>query len=441
MSLEGVFWRPFWGLPARVGSIIDEMVIEMNESQIRTLDQVRAFLDGTLAVEFKPLGDDEARYRHIRDVLRRFCYGGLGRVDRGWVLRYLRVTGGFSRSQLTRLVARVVDGQALVKRYAAPAQAFARRYSDADIVLLAQIDRQFGTLSGPATVHLLRRALMVYEDARFERLATLSVSHLYNLRQTKRYTAQRVVHTKTLATAVNIGVRKAPAPEGRPGFIRIDSVHQGDLDGVKGVYHINAVDCLTQWQVVGCCERLGEAFVLPVLGAMFEQFPFQILGFHADNGSEYINKRVAAMLNKLHIELTKSRPRTSNDNALAETKNGAVVRKVFGYGHIAQEHATRINAFCRLHLNPLLNLHRPCLFATDVPDPKKPGRIRKVYRHEDVQTPLDKLTAVPAAATFLREGLSLQQLHERARAKTDLQAATEFNRARQALFSQFRQAA
>jgi len=417
------------------------MVIDMNEAQIRTLDQVRRFLDGTLGVQFTPLGDDAARYRHIAEVLQRFGYRRLKRRERGWVLRYLRATCGYSRAQLTRLVARAVQGRRLVKRYVVPAQAFARRYTEADILLLADVDRQFDTLSGPATTHLLRRALTVYGDARFERLAELSVSHLYNLRRTRRYATQRIVRTKTRATAVAIGTRKAPAPEGRPGFVRIDSVHQGDLDGTKGVYHINAVDCVTQWQVVASCERISEAFLLPVLAQMFAQFPFRILGFHADNGSEYINARVARLLDKLRIEFTKSRPRKSNDNALAETKNGAVVRKVFGYGHISQHHAARLNVFCRAHLNPLLNLHRPCLFATELPDPHKPGRTRKVYRHADVMTPLEKLARLPDAASFLREDASLPALQKQARGKTDLQAARELNQARQKLFTAIRRAA
>jgi len=413
----------------------------MNESQIRTLDQVRAFLAGTLAVEFKPLEEDAARYRYISEVLRRFGYHRLKRTERGWVLRYLRATCGFSRAQLTRLVARAIEGQTLAKRYVVPAQAFARRFTDADIVLLAKIDQQFGTLSGPATAHLLQRAFSVYGDARFERLAQISVSHLYNLRHSYRYCAQRVMRTQTHSTALPIGTRKAPAPDGRPGFIRIDSVHQGDLDRVKGLYHINAVDCVTQWQVVGSCQRLTRACMLPLLQQMFEQFPFHILGFHADNGFEFINLQVAKMLNELHIELTKSRPRNSNDNALAETKNGAVVRKTFGYEHIAQQHAELLNAFNRRHLNPLLNLHRPCLFATEVPDPYKPGRTRKVYRPIDVMTPLEKLLAVPQAASFLRQGVSLQSLQDQASAKTDLQAATELNRARTKLFATIRQAA
>jgi transposase InsO family protein len=261
------------------------------------------------------------------------------------------------------------------------------------------------------------------------------VGHLYNLRASAGYRAQRVMLTKTRPTqAVTIGVRKAPAPDGRAGFIRIDSVHQGDLDGTKGLYHINAVDCVTQWQVVASVATIAEVHLLPVIEQMLAQFPFEILGFHADNGSEYVNHRVAKLLDKLRVEFTRSRPRHSNDNGLAETKNGAVVRKTFGYAHIAQHHAARFNAFCREYLNPFLNFHRPCLFATEVADPKKPGRIKRVYRPRDAMTPLDKLASLSEAAQFLRVGITLAELQALARALTDVQAAEELNAARQALF-------
>ena len=140
------------------------------------------------------------------------------------------------------------------------------------------------------------------------------------------------------------------------------------------------------------------------------------------------------MLDKLKVEFTRSRPRRSNDNGLAETKNGAVVRKEFGYVHIPQRHAARFNTYCREYLNPFLNFHRPCLFSTDVPDPKKPGRIKKVYRPQDAMTPLDKLASLPDANTCLREGMTLEHLHKLATALTDVQAAEELNEARQALF-------
>lgn len=416
-------------------SIIEWMVIDMNEAQVRTVEQVRQVLAGTQALQFRAAVDDEGRYGWIDAVLRRLAYRQLRRGERGAVLAYLQRLSGYSRAQITRLVARWMSGKPLVKNYRAPEHAFARRYTAADVALLADVDRAMGTLSGPATRCVLRRQRDVFGDTRFERLGSISVAHLYNLRASAGYRQQRVVVTKTRGNkAAAIGVRRAPAPQARPGFIRIDSVHQGDLDGVKGLYHINAVDCVTQWQVVASVRTIAENHLLPVIEQMLAQFPFEIRGFHADNGSEYVNHRVAKMLDKLRIEFTRSRPRRSNDNALAETKNGAVVRKIFGYEHIAQRHAGRFNTFCVEFLNPFLNFHRPCLFATDLPDPKKPGRIKRVYLAKNAMTPLDKLASLPDAHTCLREGVTLQELYQRACALTDVQAAEELHEARAALF-------
>jgi transposase InsO family protein len=416
-------------------SIIEWMVIDMNEVQVRTVEQVRQVLAGTQALEFRAAEDDEGRYRWIEAVLWRLDYRVLGRADRGAVLAYVQRLSGYSRAQVTRLVSRWVAGRPLMKSYRAPRHAFARRYTTADIELLAEVDRAMGTLSGPATACVLRRQRDVFGDERFDRLGSISVAHLYNLRKAAGYRAQRVVLTKTRGDkSAAIGVRRAPAPDGRPGFVRIDSVHQGDHDGIKGVYHINAVDCVTQWEVVASVQTISEAHLLPVIEHMLEQFPFEILGFHADNGSEYVNHRVARLLDKLRIEFTRSRPRTSKDNALAETKNGAVVRKVFGYGHIPQRHASRFNTFCVEYLNPFLNFHRPCLFPAEVPDTKKPGRFKRVYRPRDVMTPLDKLASLPETQKYLREGITLEHLQELARALTDVQAAEELNEARATLF-------
>lgn len=411
------------------------MVIDMNETQVRTLEQVRQVLQGTEALRFERPEDNVGRYAWIESVLKRFGYRQLLRPERGVVLAYVQRLSGFSRAQVTRLVSRWVAGKPLVKQHRAPEHAFARRYTAVDVALLVEVDRAMGTLSGPATACVLRRQRDRFGDVRFERLGSISVAHLYNLRASAGYRAQRVMLSKTRPSpAVAIGVRKAPAPDGRPGFIRIDSVHQGDLDGTKGLYHINAVDCVTQWQVVATVATIAEAHLMPVIEQMLAQFPFEIRGFHADNGSEYVNHRVAKLLDKLRIEFTRSRPRHSNDNGLAETKNGAVVRKIFGYAHIAQHHASRFNTFCREYLNPFLNFHRPCLFATEVADPRKPGRTRRVYRPRDAMTPLDKLAGLSEAARFLRAGITLEELQALALALTDVQAAEELNEARQALF-------
>ena len=236
----------------------------------------------------------------------------------------------------------------------------------------------------------------------------------------------------TRATPISIGERRAPAPDGRPGFIRIDSVHQGDQDGVKGVYHINAVDCLTQWELVATCEKISEAYLLPVIKALLAEFPFGILGFHADNGSEYINHRVATLLDKLRVEFTKSRPRHSNDNGLAETKNGAVIRKQLGYGHIPQCFAAAVNAFCAEDLNPYLNFHRPCLFAEEISDHR--GKIRKRYPQRLVMTPFEKLATLTNVQRFLRRGITLASLRRQAASMADNDAAARLNEARSQLF-------
>ena len=170
---------------------------------------------------------------------------------------------------------------------------------------------------------------------------------------------------------MSIGERRRPEPNGRPGYLRADTVHQADLEGAKGVYHISAVDEVTQWQVVGATAQISEAYLLPVLEAMLAQFPFHILGFHSDNGSEFINYTVAKLLEKLRIEQTKSRPRHSNDNGLAETKNGAVVRKHMGYSLIAAPEGAAIEAFYQRYFNQYLNFHRPCAVATLVTNGRK----------------------------------------------------------------------
>ncbi len=167
---------------------------------------------------------------------------------------------------MTRLVRQYrKDGKLMKRQGMAPKHGFICRYTGADVALLAEMDTLHNTLSGPATKKLMGRALRVFGDARFERLAGISVSPLYNLRGGRAYQNQRRHWTKTNPTGVPIGQRRVPQPNGMPGYIRIDSVHQGDQDGVKGVYHINAVDCVTQMQFIATCEKISEAYLLPVI--------------------------------------------------------------------------------------------------------------------------------------------------------------------------------
>ena len=342
---------------------------------------------------------------------------------------------GLSRAQVTRLIARYrANGELQPAPYRR--HRFPQRYTRADIELLARVDEAHETLSGPATRRILEREYQDHGKPEYQRLASISVAHLYNLRHHQRYRERRLNYTKTRPTAVSIGERRRPDPQGHPGYLRVDTVHQGDRPGAKGVYHINAVDQVTQWEIVSATAHISEAWLEPVLAAMLRQFPFPIHGFHSDNGSEFINQAVARLLNKLLIEQTKSRPRHSNDNGLVETKNGAVIRKHMGYGYIHAEHAEPIQQFYSAHLNPYLNYHRPCAQADIQVDEK--GRQRRHYRR--YQTPLETLLALQPAPP-LRQGLTLAVLQRIAAAVSDTEAAQRMQQAKTKLFERLRQPA
>lgn len=145
---------------------------------------------------------------------------------------------GYSRAQVNRLIAQHRDSHSLRDQRGAPAVPFAKRYGAAALRCLIEIDRAHGTLSGPATRKLAERAVSVHGQTEFEALSSISVSHLYNLRKSAGYIKARVSFSQTAAprTPVAIGVRKRPDPQGRAGFLRIDSVlpwrsrgHEGDL--------------------------------------------------------------------------------------------------------------------------------------------------------------------------------------------------------------------
>jgi len=406
------------------------MVTYMNDKRIETLDDVRAFLAGTTQIEFSIEGK-AARYRWIEQTLRRWTYRSLGRDERGLVLRYLERVSGYSRQTITRLVAQYRRTGTLRRRQRTVA-GFQRYYTSEDARVLAELDELHGTPCGAAAKKLCERMYQVHRDGRYEALSHISVSHLYNLRKATGYQRQRRHFEKTRPTRSAIAQRRKPDPQGQPGYLRLDTVHQGDLDGIKGVYHINAVDEVTQFQCVFSVERISERFLIPVLTAILETFPFVIQGFHADNGSEYINRRVAALLNKLNIEFTKSRPRHSNDNALAESKNASVIRKHLGYHHIPGRWAAPLNDFHRQHFNPYINFHRPCLFP--VPHTDHKGKVKKRYPYEAMSTPYDKLKSLPQADTFLKPGVTFEQLDAIALALCDNAAAKQMNEAKRQLF-------
>ena len=390
-----------------------------------------AFLEGTQRVAFEVASDKDSRYQWIQRTLVKFRYKSLRKPDKGVLIQYLVKVSGYSRQQITRLVKQYRDTGRLVRRQRT-VKGFSRRFTDDDIRLLVTMDMRHNTPNGLTMKKLCERAYVVFDEQAYHRLASISVAHLYNLRKSTPYLRQRRHQEKTRSKTSHIGERRKPQPDGKPGYLRIDTVHQGDWDKQKGVYHINAVDEVIQMQMVLSLEKISERYLIPILKQLLADFPLVIQGFHSDNGSEYINKRVAELLEKLRIEFTKSRSRQTNDNALVESKNGHVVRKIFGHGHIPQRWASLINDFNRQHLNPYINYHRPCLFPVIITDSK--GKQRKRYPYQSLMTPYEKLKPLPDADQYLKPGITFEILDAIAYQQSDNEAADELQKARRQLF-------
>jgi transposase InsO family protein len=402
------------------------MQIRMEYPEQWNTEQIRKFLEGSAALELQGQSPQEV-YAWIRTTLVHHQYHRCDRADRGLIRAFLCKVSGRSQPQMTRLIRQFLQSGEIVSRPVVRRR-FPRKYTPEDVALLAQVDQAHQRLSGPATRRILQREFQQFGKPEFERLARISVSHLYNLRASAAYRRQAAQFATTKPAQIRIGERRKPEPDHRPGYLRVDTVHQGDWEGVKGLYHINAVDAVTQWEIVGCTAKISEAYLLPVLEAMLHQFPFRILGFHSDNGSEYRNKDVARLLNKLLVEFTTSRPNKSSDNALVEGKNGAIIRKHIGWGHIPAGHAERVQKFYTAHFNPYLNFHRPCGFATVTVDAR--GKRQRLYQPAHYATPYEKLRSLPDAETYLKPGLDFAQLDRIAAVSSDTECALKMHRAK-----------
>ena len=421
----------------------------MNDSHLVSISQLKEFLKGGIEVTFDSAERCET-YQWITTILKRFRYHYIKKKDRSVVKEYCKKMTGYSRAQVTRIIARNNPKKEIKKdeekndekKETAKPNRFPKIYGTAEVARLMETDDAHGRLSGAATKKILRREYAVFGKEPFAIIQKISISHIYNLRGTRQYQSKLGTFTKTNPTPIPIGERRKPNNEGKPGYIRVDTVHQGDyLSGTerkKGVYYINLVDEVTQWEIVVCVEKISERYLVPVLEHAIEEFPFHIINFHSDNGSEFINSIVARLLNKLAINQTKSRPRHSNDNGLVESKNGSVIRKHFGYAYIPQRHAEKINKFLTTYMNPYINFHRPSGYATMVEDLKKPGRMKPVY--STYLIPFEKLKTIENYMNYLKTSDTHLLLEQTAKQISDNEAAKGMQKAKQELLTSIRMA-
>ncbi len=402
----------------------------MNDDHLVSVAQLRELVKLESSAKFKSNSSKKETYEWIGRTLGKLRYRYLKKGDKSIVKKYVMQMTGYSEGAVDKFIRIKKEVGTLKPKEERNQNTFVRIYEPSDIGLLAQVSNVTINQNGHALKEMCKSMYHDFSDMRFEKLAKISVSHLYNLKKTYVYQTKSLYYTKTNPVQRDIGVRKKPEPFGKAGYVRVDSVHQGDLDKEKGVYHINFVDEVTQIEYVACVEGISEQFLAHALEEILEAFPIKILGFHTDNGSEYINRIVAKLLNKLMIEQTKSRSRKTNDNALVEGKNGAIVRKYMGYGHIPKKYAKDINQFYREYLNPYLNFHRYCGFATDYVD--EVGRVTKKY--ETYMTPIQKLLSLPNCDQYFKVGVTKELLEQESKSESHFKAAQKVHEARSKLF-------
>ena len=369
----------------------------MNDSRLTNLNQIKSFLQGSLKLVLV-LESIEDKYQFIQSTLKRFKYRKLRRRDKRLVVSYLKKLTGYKKAQLFRLIKRGVKGKLHRRKYIRVNPNII--YRGADIKLLEKTDEFHLRLSSLATKEILRREFEIFGREEYQTISEISSSHINNLRKSDAYKSSWVNGTK--AREITIGTTRPPENNNCPGSIRVDTVHQRD------VYHINSVDEIIQWEIASCVPQISELYLEPALMEMLDQYPFVVFNFHSDKGSEFINRIVADLLNKLLINQTKSRSRHCNDNALVETKNGSVIRKNMGYSHVNQNLSEEINNYYKNFLNPYLNFHRPSLYVTETVKMGN-GRDREVY---EAKIPYEKLKEVSKnlKRNFLKPGVTLGKL-------------------------------
>ncbi len=406
----------------------------MNDEHLESVADIAAFTKAADKMEVENLETIEKKYIWVEAALTRFRYFSIGKKAKSEVRKYIAMVTNYSVSQLTRLIEKK-KRTGKVKKSEVRRNRFEQQYGATDIALLLKTDNAHGRISGPATKKVLEREYGVFGKVEYENIKHISPSHIYNLRQTRQYVSHTLTFTKTNPVDRNIGERRKPRPDGKPGYLRVDSVHQGDKDGEKGVYHVNIVDEVTQMEWVGCVETISEFHLAPLLTSLLAQIPFKVINFHSDNGSEYINKVVAVILQNLFINQTKSRARHSNDNGLVEGKNASRLRKHMGHWYIPKKFAPDVDQFYQDYFNIYLNFHRPCGFATTTVDER--GKEKKKYDVYD--TAYEKLKSLPEAEEYLKDGVTFDIFDKIAYAFSDNEWAEKMQKAKQKLFESFRE--
>src|SRR5260370_27989301 len=207
----------------------------MEEGRALSLEEIRVFLEASEGIRFEGKNRKEI-YGWVKQTLVVQQYEAQGKAWKGLLRSYLSKMRGCSRAQVTGLIGQYLE-QGNIEEKTYHRRRFPSLYTRRDSEVLGEVDEADETLSGPATQKILYREFYEFGNRDYQRLAQISMAHIYNLRKSGTYRKRRIAYQATRPTAVNIGERRKPDPHGRPGYLPADTGQQGDPARDKGGDH------------------------------------------------------------------------------------------------------------------------------------------------------------------------------------------------------------
>ena len=187
-----------------------------------------------------------------------------------------------------------------------------------------------------------------------------------------------------------------------PGFVEADLVaHCGGVIAGSFVWSLVLTDIASGWTDCAALLVREGRLVVEALDQLRKALPFPLRGIDTDNGTEFLNEDLVSYCREQGLELTRSRPYRKNDQAWVEQKNGAVVRRLVGYGRLegvaAAETLARLYSAARL----FVNVFQPSFKLAE--KTREGARVRK--RYHPPQTPCARLLASDAIPAATKERL------------------------------------
>src|ERR1700742_2072312 len=131
--------------------------------------------------------------------------------------------------------------------------------------------------------------------------------------------------------------------------------HGGTSVAGSFIQTLTMVDVATGWTECMPLVTRESGLVVRAMERAQNLFPWLIRGADFDNDSAFMNDVVVPWCRTQKIEVTRSRAYKKNDQAFVEQKNGAVVRRLVGYGRFDGVETARVMgrlyAAARLYVN------------------------------------------------------------------------------------------